>query len=44
MLILEAKGRVRAAMMDGPDMVEIGWVDAADLEGLTVVEYDWSAP
>jgi hypothetical protein len=25
-------------------MVEIGWVDAADLEGQTAVHYDWSAP
>jgi hypothetical protein len=44
MLILEARGSVRVAMMDGDDMVEIGWVDAADLEGQTAVHYDWSAP
>jgi len=44
MLILDARGAVRVAMMDGDDMVEVGWVDAADLEGQTVVQYDWTAP
>lgn len=29
-------------MLDGEDMVDVGWVDAADLEGQTVVQYDWT--
>ena len=44
MLILDARGAVKVAMMDGDDMVEVGWVDAAELEGQTVVLYDWTAP
>lgn len=44
MLILDAKGTVKVAMMDGDEMVEVGWIDAADLEGQTVVYYDWTAP
>lgn len=44
MLILESRGAVRVAMMDGDEMVEVGWVDAAELEGQTVVLYDWTAP
>jgi hypothetical protein len=44
MLILESRGAVRVAMMDGNEMVEVGWVDAAELEGQTVVHYDWTAP
>lgn len=44
MLILDAKGTVKVAMMDGDEMVEVGWIDAADLEGQTVVHYDWTAP
>lgn len=44
MLIIEAKGSVRVAMLDGEDMVDIGWIDAAELEGQTVVQYDWSEP
>lgn len=44
MLILEGNGRVRVAMLDGEEMVDVGWIDAADLEGQTVVQYDWSAP
>ena len=44
MLILEGRGAVRVAMMDGNDMVEVGWVDVADLEGQTVVHYDWTRP
>jgi len=42
MLIIEGKGSVRVAMLDGEDMVDVGWVDAADLEGQTVVQYDWT--
>lgn len=41
MLILEGRGSVRVAMLDGEEMVEVGWIDAADLEGQTVVKYDW---
>ena len=44
MLILKAKGSARVAMLDGEQMVDVGWIDAADLEGQTVVEYDWSSP
>ena len=44
MLILEGKGSVRIAMLDGEDMVDIGWIDAAELEGQTVVQYDWTEP
>jgi len=44
MLIIEAKGSVRVAMLDGEDMVDVGWVDAKELEGQTVVQYDWSEP
>jgi hypothetical protein len=44
MLIIEGKGSVRVAMLDGEEMVDVGWVDAADLEGQTVVQYDWSEP
>lgn len=42
MLILDARGAVKVAMMDGNEMVEVGWVDAAELEGQTVVRYDWT--
>ena len=41
MLILEGKGSVRVAMLDGEDMVDVGWIDAEELEGQTVVKYDW---
>ena len=44
MLILQGKGSVRVAMLDGEEMVVVGWIDAAELEGQTVVEYDWSSP
>jgi len=44
MLILDGRGAVKVAMMDGDEMVDVGWVDAAELEGQTVVQYDWSAP
>lgn len=42
LLILEARGSVKAAMMDNGRLVEVGWIDAEDLEGQTVVRYDWS--
>lgn len=29
-------------MMDGDEIVEVGWIDAAELEGQTAVLYDWS--
>ena len=44
MLILQGKGSVRVAMLDGDEMVDVGWIDAAELEGQTVVQYDWSSP
>jgi hypothetical protein len=44
MLIVEGKGSLRVAMLDGEDMVDVGWIDAAELEGQTVVKYDWTEP
>lgn len=44
MLILEAKGSVRVAMLDGDEMVDVGWIEARELEGQTVVQYDWTEP
>ena len=42
MLILEARGKSHiAAMVDGK-MVDLGWIDSAELKGLTAVDYDWS--
>jgi hypothetical protein len=41
-LVLEATGSVRVAMLDGDKIVEVGWIDAEELEGKTVVHYDWS--
>jgi hypothetical protein len=41
-LVLEATGSVRVAMLDGGKIVEVGWIDAEELEGKTVVHYDWS--
>ena len=29
-------------MLDGEEMVDVGWIDAAELEGQTVVQYDWT--
>jgi hypothetical protein len=42
LLILEAKGRVRVAAYDAGKLVDIGWIDAADLTDQTVVPYDWT--
>lgn len=42
MLIVEARGSVQVAMRDGEDMVIVGWIDAAELEGQTVVQFDWN--
>jgi hypothetical protein len=42
MLILKGNGSVRVAMLDGKEMVDVGWIDAAELEGQTVVQYDWT--
>lgn len=44
MLIVKASGSVQVAMLDGEDMVIVGWIDAEELEGQTVVQYDWSEP
>ena len=44
MLVLQAKGRLRVAMQDGDRMVDVGWIDAADIEGQTVVQFDWTEP
>jgi hypothetical protein len=41
LLIVKATGSVLVAMRDGEHMVEVGWIDAAELEGQTVVKYDW---
>lgn len=42
MLIVEGRGSLRVAMLDGDDMVDVGWIDAEELEGQTVVQYDWT--
>lgn len=44
MLILKAEGRVKIAMMHEGEMIEAGWIDAAEIEGQTVVQYDWTEP
>jgi len=44
MLIVEARGSVKIAMQDGTELVEVGWIDARELEGQTVVRYDWTEP
>jgi hypothetical protein len=42
MLILEARGKSHiAAMVDGK-MVDLGWIDSRELNGLTAVDFDWS--
>jgi len=43
MLIVKAKGSVLVAMRDGDEMVDVGWIDAKELEGQTAVRFDWSA-
>jgi len=43
LLIVKAKGSVLVAMRDGDEMVEVGWIDAEELEGQTAVPFDWSA-
>jgi hypothetical protein len=30
--------------MEGETMIELGWIDASELNGLTAVEFDWTAP
>jgi len=42
LLILEARGRVRVAAYDQGKLVDIGWIDARELEEQTVVPYDWT--
>lgn len=44
MLVLEARGKLRVAMDDGGKLVEVGWIDAAEIKGQTVVHYDWTQP
>ncbi len=43
-LITAAQGRLQLAAWDPAtsSLAEVGWVDAADAVGLTVVEFDWS--
>lgn len=41
-LITEGRGSVRIALHDGEKFIDCGWIDAADLKGLTAVKYDWS--
>lgn len=43
LLLVEMKGSARVAMLDGETMVDVGWIDAAELEGMTAVQFDWSA-
>ena len=45
MLITEATGRLRVSVYDAAQnrMVELGWVDAAQLKGRTVSKYDWES-
>jgi len=44
-LILEGKGKVRVSVYDATQnkMVELGWVDSAQLKGRTVSKYDWES-
>lgn len=44
MLIVEARGKLKVAMMDGDRLVEVGWIDARAVEGQTVVQFDWTEP
>jgi hypothetical protein len=43
LLLVEMKGSARVAMLDGETMVDVGWIDASELEGMTAVQFDWSA-
>jgi hypothetical protein len=45
MLIAEAQGRARVAIWDASCkcLTEYGWVNLADLTGLTIGKYDWEA-
>jgi hypothetical protein len=31
-------------MQDGNRMVDVGWIDASEIEGQTVVQFDWTEP
>jgi hypothetical protein len=44
LLLVEMKGSARVAMLDGDKMIDVGWIDASELEGMTAVQFDWSAP
>ena len=43
LLLVEIRGSARVAMLDGDNMVDVGWIDASELEGMTAVQFDWSA-
>ena len=43
LLLVEMKGSARVAMLDGDKMIDVGWIDASELEGMTAVQFDWSA-
>ncbi len=44
-LVTRAQGRLQLAAWDPATrtLAEVGWVDAADAIGLTLVEFDWGA-
>ncbi len=44
-LVTRAQGRLQLAAWDPATgtLAEVGWVDAADAVGLTLVEFDWGA-
>ena len=43
-LVLEGQGKVRISMYDpeAGKLLEVGWVDASQLAGLTVVDFNWT--
>lgn len=43
LLLVEIRGSARVAMLDGDKMIDVGWIDASELEGMTAVQFDWSA-
>jgi hypothetical protein len=43
LLLVEIQGKARVAMLDGDKMIDVGWIDASELEGMTAVQFDWSA-
>ncbi len=42
-VITEARGEVRLSAWDDSceSLVDVGWIDAQDLVGLTATDYDW---